>query len=68
MTMRALPEESLKNYIEKDNPVGCAGAYKIESLGPVLFEKIDTPDFYSIIGPPIIALSEILLSLKYEIL
>jgi len=68
MTMAEWSEESLKNYIERDTPVGCAGSYKIESLGPVLFKKIETSDYYSIIGLPLLALSDILTSLDYRVL
>lgn len=63
MKMRTLSDEEIKNYIEKDDPVGCAGGYKIESLGPVLFDAMETSDYYSIIGIPLLSLCQILRSL-----
>ena len=38
--MRSLTAEEIAAYVELDNPVGCAGSYKIESLGRHLFENI----------------------------
>ena len=63
MNMRKLNRAEIENYIERDQPVGCAGGYKIESQGPVLFDSIETKDFYSIIGIPLLSLSQILRSL-----
>jgi len=63
MKMRELTDEEIKNYIEKDDPVGCAGGYKIERLGPVLFDSISTKDYHSIVGIPLLSLCQILRSL-----
>lgn len=65
MSMIPLSDDAIANYVERDNPVGCAGAYKIESMGPLLFQKIETTDFYSIIGLPLLALNEVLNTLGH---
>ncbi len=58
LTMRSLtPEEALR-YVERDQPLDCAGSYKIESLGISLFEKIETADFTAIMGLPLIQVSQ----------
>jgi septum formation protein len=41
LKMRILTDAQIKSYINLDNPVGCAGSYKIESLGRHLFNEID---------------------------
>lgn len=41
LKMRELNEDEIISYVNLDNPVGCAGSYKIESLGRHLFEEIN---------------------------
>ena len=50
-------------HVEKvlaDQPLDCAGAYKIESLGITLFERIETEDHTAITGLPLLAVSRML--------
>ena len=54
--MRPLTRPELKRYAAHDQPVDCAGSYKIEERGIVLFEKIETEDHTAITGLPLIAL------------
>ena len=56
LTMHPLNLSQIEAYLKKDTPYECAGSYKIESLGISLFEKIDSKDFYGIIGLPLISL------------
>lgn len=60
LTMRALSFDEALRYVERDQPLDCAGSYKIESLGISLFEKIETDDFTAIMGLPLIQLSRCL--------
>ena len=53
MTMRALSQKQIQHYVLKDQPLKSAGSYLVDSLGLGLFEKIETPDFSSIIGLPV---------------
>ncbi len=41
LTMKNLSDDEILDYISKDNPIGCAGSYKFESLGKNLFSKIE---------------------------
>jgi septum formation protein len=45
----------------------CAGSYKLESGGIVLFDKIETDDHTAITGIPLIALTTILRDLGFDI-
>lgn len=56
LTMKSLTEKEIMNYIEKDNPLFCAGSYRLESLGIALFEKISSQDHTSITGLPLLKL------------
>jgi len=60
MTMRKLSQKSIESYLLRDQPYNCAGSYKIENCGIQLFEKIETDDFTSIIGIPLIGLTHLI--------
>ncbi len=57
---RNLEEGLIQRYLEKEKPYDCAGAAKAEGLGIALIARIDTEDPTSLIGLPLIALSEML--------
>jgi len=52
LEMRRFSEQELLNYIQRDQPLACAGSYKIESLGGSLFSKVQAQDLNTIIGLP----------------
>ncbi len=54
MTMHTLTLQEIENYVNKDKPMGCAGGYKFEENGVLLFNKIETSDPTSIIGLPLL--------------
>ena len=49
LKMRKNSPGDIKKYVEHDQPWGCAGSYKYESLGKHLFEKI-SGDYFSVLG------------------
>lgn len=57
---RALDEARIARYLEREKPYDCAGSAKAEGLGIVLIERIETDDPTSLIGLPLIALTEML--------
>jgi septum formation protein len=57
LKMRKLSEKQIKKYLSTDNPIDCAGAYKLELNGISLMEYIDTEDYTSIIGLPLVQLA-----------
>ena len=56
MTMRSLSKNQITAYVQKAQPLECAGAYALERGGLCLFEKIDTKDQSAVIGFPLITL------------
>lgn len=60
LTMRPLDREALARYVEADQPLDCAGSYKLEARGIVLFERIETEDCSAITGLPLMALVSML--------
>ena len=49
LNMRKLSTQEIESYVASDQPWGCAGSYKYESLGKHLFERI-SGDYYSVLG------------------
>lgn len=54
LKMRRLTQQEVESYLEWEKPFDCAGSYKIEKRGVSLFESINSQDFNSIKGLPLI--------------
>jgi septum formation protein len=52
-------------YLRHDQPYDCAGSFKLEGAGFVLFESVQTDDPTALIGLPMIWVSDRLLQLGY---
>ena len=55
MNMHKLSDDEIKNYVELENPIHAAGAYKFESLGCNLFSSVNGSS-YTIRGMPLLPL------------
>jgi len=51
---RHIETEEIERYLKTEKPYDCAGAFKVESLGITLFEKITSNDPTALIGLPLI--------------
>jgi len=58
LKMRKLTKQEIVKYVEIEQPLDCAGSYKIEGLGISLFQSIQCSDFNSIIGLPLLQLGQ----------
>lgn len=67
LKMRKLSDLQIKNYLNLDKPIDCAGSYKLEQNGISLFESVQTDDYTAIIGLPIIQLGNDLSQLGISI-
>ncbi|MGE3172653.1 MAG: nucleoside triphosphate pyrophosphatase [Planctomycetota bacterium] len=66
LRMRKLDKKTIDRYVERDQPLDCAGAYKIERAGIALFDKIDCEDHTAIVGLPLLKLAAALRKLGVE--
>lgn len=57
---RVLHVDEIKRYVEREQPLDCAGSFKCEGLGICLFDTIDNCDPSALIGLPLIALARLL--------
>jgi septum formation protein len=67
LRMRPLARDAGERYVAADRPFDCAGSYKLESRGIVLFDRIESEDHSAITGLPLIALVTILRDLGFAI-
>jgi septum formation protein len=57
---RELTSEEIARYVEREQPLDCAGSFKSEGLGIALFERIANDDPSALIGLPMILLCRLL--------
>ena len=57
---RELAPDSIARYVDAEAPYDCAGSFKSEGLGIVLFESIESTDPTGLIGLPLIATANLL--------
>jgi septum formation protein len=57
---RQLSPAQIADYVAREQPLDCAGAFKSEGLGIALFERIGGDDPNALIGLPLIALCSML--------
>ncbi len=67
LEMHSWSEIELKKYIDADLPLDCAGSYKLEKKGLILFKSIQANDYESIIGLPLIKLFSLLKELDFPL-
>jgi septum formation protein len=66
--MRRLSEDEIRSYLEREQPFDCAGSFKIEGLGITLMERMEGEDYTSLIGLPLIKLTEMLRTFGVNVL
>lgn len=57
---RTLSKEEIQDYVRREEPYDCIGAFKVEGLGIALFHKIEGDDPNALIGLPLIQLVDLL--------
>jgi septum formation protein len=68
VTFRTLSAAQIERYLRLEQPYDCAGSAKVEGLGIALIARVDTEDPTSLIGLPLIALSELLRGAGLDVL
>lgn len=60
VVFRTLNDGMIERYLKREQPYNCAGSFKSEGLGIVLFERLEGDDPTALIGLPLIRLSRML--------
>ena len=63
LQLRTLSHEQIAAYVAQDNPIDCAGSFKIESLGIILFSAVHSSDPSALEGISLVQLTTRLLDL-----
>ncbi len=58
---RELTNDEIWAYLKAEEPLNCAGSFKSEGLGITLFERLEGKDPNTLIGLPLITLTELLI-------
>lgn len=67
VVFRKLTDSLIENYLQKEQPYNCAGSFKSEALGIVLFEKLEGDDPNTLMGLPLIRLVNMLENENFSI-
>jgi len=65
VSFREFDRRLAEAYLRHDEPYDCAGSFKLEGAGFVLFDSVQTDDPTALIGLPMIWLADHLLQLGY---
>jgi len=57
---RELSSQQIENYVDQEEPFNCAGSFKSEALGITLFSKLEGNDPNTLVGLPLINLTDML--------
>lgn len=68
VVFRDLTEHQIESYLKKEQPYNCAGSFKSEALGIVLFDKLEGDDPNTLMGLPLIRLVKMLEKENFSIL
>lgn len=68
VVFRTLNNQQIESYLKKEEPYNCAGSFKSEALGIVLFEKLEGDDPNTLMGLPLIRLVTMLEKENFTIL
>ncbi len=68
VTFRELQKDEIERYIQREQPLDCAGSFKAESLGIALFESLSSKDPTALIGLPLITLAGSLRKLDVKVI
>lgn len=63
---RRLTDEQIENYLRRERPYDCAGSFKSEALGVSLFEWMKGKDPNTLIGLPLIELTNMLINERLD--
>lgn len=68
VTMKKLSRQTIENYLQREQPLNCAGSAKIEKLGIALMKEVQSTDPTALIGLPLIETVNLLAKAGLEII
>ncbi|MDC8831275.1 Maf family protein [Alteromonas gilva] len=68
VTFSSLSDAMIERYLLKEQPYDCAGSFKAEGAGVLLFERIESRDPNTLIGMPVMLLRDMLANWQLNLL
>ncbi|AKE52004.1 Maf family protein [Kangiella geojedonensis] len=68
VSFRVLEKDEIERYVQREQPLDCAGSFKCEGLGIALFESLSSKDPTALIGLPLITLAQSLRKLGVQVI
>ncbi len=68
VTMKKLSRQTIENYLQREQPLNCAGSAKIEKLGIALMNEVQSTDPTALIGLPLIETVNLLAKAGLEVI
>ena len=68
VSFRVLEKGEIERYVQREQPLDCAGSFKCEGLGIALFESLSSKDPTALIGLPLITLAQSLRKLGVQVI
>jgi len=68
VSFRILSKTMIKNYLEKEQALHCAGSLKIEGFGITLVDKLSGDDYTALIGLSLIKLTNMLETMGFPLI
>jgi septum formation protein len=68
MRMRPLSRATIEAYVARDRPLDCAGSYRVEARGALLFEEMCGADHTAIVGLPLTVVADLLARVGVDLL
>lgn len=65
---RELDAATIARYVDREQPLDCAGSFRAEALGIALFERVEAQDPTALVGLPLIALARLLRGCGIELI
>lgn len=65
---RELSDKEIERYVDREQPFDCAGGFKSEGLGIVLFERFEGEDPNALVGLPLVRLARLLESFGVQVI
>ena len=67
VAVRDLTDAEIQTYVQREQPLNCAGSFKSEGLGIALFSRIESQDPTALVGLPLIWLAGALRQAGYQL-
>lgn len=67
VAFKTLTEQQIIRYVDAESPLDCAGAFKSEGAGILLFNELAGRDINALVGMPLLAFQELMMEFNVDL-